>query len=281
MVAIGKKIQELRKASRITQEELGKAVGVSTQAVSKWECGGTPDIELLETIADYFQVSMDCLFGRMVAEETNLSTYVYQQIHKLPIEKRPMESYRIMYAMMNACSSIDEISLVMQAEKMQLYHKKDMDFQYEMANDHVMALLSMMDHLPYCVFLPEPPEGYKDMLLSWEAYAELFSYLGKKNRFYVLYELYQRKKGFTADLLVKHCHIPKKEILEILKELEEREWIAKVAVETDEQDLDVYMLIENFAFIAMLIFAKEVSKKTTAGYIVATRDLPILTDHKT
>ena len=43
---------------------LANVVGVSNQAVSKWESGGSPDIELLPAIADYFDVSLDALFGR-------------------------------------------------------------------------------------------------------------------------------------------------------------------------------------------------------------------------
>lgn len=54
MKSIGETINRLRKEKGITQEDLGKAVGVSTQAVSKWECGGVPDTELLPAIADYF-----------------------------------------------------------------------------------------------------------------------------------------------------------------------------------------------------------------------------------
>ena len=41
---IGNQIAKFRKAKNMTQEELGRSVGVSTQAVSRWECGGTPDI---------------------------------------------------------------------------------------------------------------------------------------------------------------------------------------------------------------------------------------------
>lgn len=40
---LGSMIQALRKEKGITQEELGKAIGVTAQAVSNWECGGMPD----------------------------------------------------------------------------------------------------------------------------------------------------------------------------------------------------------------------------------------------
>ena len=62
--SIGRIIAGLRKEKGCTQEELAKAVGISTQAVSKWECGGMPDLELLPAIADYFHISIDTLFHR-------------------------------------------------------------------------------------------------------------------------------------------------------------------------------------------------------------------------
>lgn len=61
---IGTQIAKLRKDKNITQEELAKNLDVSAQAVSKWENGGAPDIELLPGIADYFGVSIDVLFGK-------------------------------------------------------------------------------------------------------------------------------------------------------------------------------------------------------------------------
>ncbi len=59
---LGRKIKEFRVKKGITQEELGSLVGVTTQAVSKWERGGTPDAELLPDIARVLGVSIDALF---------------------------------------------------------------------------------------------------------------------------------------------------------------------------------------------------------------------------
>ena len=61
---IGAQITKFRKAAGLTQEELGRAAGVSTQAVSRWECGGTPDVALMPAIADKLGVTIDALFGR-------------------------------------------------------------------------------------------------------------------------------------------------------------------------------------------------------------------------
>ena len=64
MNTISEQIKRFRNKKGLTQEQLGASVGVSMQAVSKWERGGTPDIELLPAIADVLDVSIDELFGR-------------------------------------------------------------------------------------------------------------------------------------------------------------------------------------------------------------------------
>lgn len=57
---IGKKIKLLRKKQRITQEQLAEKIGVSFQAVSKWENDiALPDITLIPVLANYFGVSTD------------------------------------------------------------------------------------------------------------------------------------------------------------------------------------------------------------------------------
>lgn len=52
-----------RRKRNMTQEELASVLTVSPQAVSHWERGGYPDITLLPRIANFFQISIDELFG--------------------------------------------------------------------------------------------------------------------------------------------------------------------------------------------------------------------------
>ena len=63
-IKIGEKIKELRARDGRTQSDLAAAVGVSCQAVSRWEAnGGYPDIEIIPAIANYFHVTVDELYG--------------------------------------------------------------------------------------------------------------------------------------------------------------------------------------------------------------------------
>lgn len=63
---IGKRIKDLRKSKKITQDELGSILGLSGKsAISNYENGySAPDNEMLNKIADYFNVSTDYLLGR-------------------------------------------------------------------------------------------------------------------------------------------------------------------------------------------------------------------------
>ncbi len=63
-IEMGAKIRQLRLCRGLTQEELGNELGVSPQAVSKWESGTTlPDIQLLPELSVLFGVSIDELFS--------------------------------------------------------------------------------------------------------------------------------------------------------------------------------------------------------------------------
>lgn len=61
---LGNNIRAFRRREKRTQEELAEALGVSSQAVSRWESGGSfPDMNLIPSIANYFDVTIDELFG--------------------------------------------------------------------------------------------------------------------------------------------------------------------------------------------------------------------------
>lgn len=60
----------LRKQKQMTQEEVAEKIGVSRQALAKWENGDTlPDIEKCRSLADIYGVSLDALVNYSKEEE--------------------------------------------------------------------------------------------------------------------------------------------------------------------------------------------------------------------
>lgn len=66
-------LKQFRKQKQLSQEQLAEQLGITTQAVSKWECGlSYPDIDLLPQLADLFGVSIDTLLrGSKDSTETD------------------------------------------------------------------------------------------------------------------------------------------------------------------------------------------------------------------
>ncbi len=83
-LSIGKNIKKLRQERELTQEELAAHIGVSFQAISKWErAEGYPDITMLPALANYFHVTVDELIGMSNLENET----VYHEINRTWDEK--------------------------------------------------------------------------------------------------------------------------------------------------------------------------------------------------
>lgn len=88
-IKIGEKIRLLRKKNDVTQDKLAYHLGVTPQAVSRWESGVCyPDMNALPAIADYFSVSMDellCYTG--VQKASKVKEYLAEVEHLLDRDK--------------------------------------------------------------------------------------------------------------------------------------------------------------------------------------------------
>ncbi|MGN1031628.1 MAG: helix-turn-helix domain-containing protein [Butyricicoccaceae bacterium] len=73
MNSLGKRIAMLRRKRNLTQEMLAEALGVSPQAVSKWETDNScPDITLLPKLAEQLGVTVDALLSGEIPQEVQL-----------------------------------------------------------------------------------------------------------------------------------------------------------------------------------------------------------------
>ena len=82
---IGENLKRLRREKDLTQEELAAHLGISFQAISKWERGESyPDITILPALSNYFKISIDELVGM---EEIKRAEE-YEKINKKWLENR-------------------------------------------------------------------------------------------------------------------------------------------------------------------------------------------------
>ncbi|MBO5757745.1 MAG: helix-turn-helix domain-containing protein [Clostridia bacterium] len=96
MIKLGEKIKTLRKQKNISQEVFAKYLGVSFQAVSKWENGLTmPDVTLIPAIASFFGVSTDELFDFNLLETEKQVDAICQESWKYR-EHDPAKAERVL-----------------------------------------------------------------------------------------------------------------------------------------------------------------------------------------
>ena len=75
---LGERLRQLREENKLSQKELAKYLGVTGRTISYYEYGKRfPSPETLNRIADYFNVSLDWLFGR-----TNIRTPIAKVAEK-------------------------------------------------------------------------------------------------------------------------------------------------------------------------------------------------------
>lgn len=93
-VEIGEKIKKLRTARKLSMRELGEKLGVSHAHISKLESGiNSPSVDLLEKLADYFNIDVAYFFARDVDDiiiyEKNLSIENLKENYNLVIAGKP------------------------------------------------------------------------------------------------------------------------------------------------------------------------------------------------
>lgn len=101
---IGNNIKQLRQRKKLTQEQVAERLGVSYQAVSKWENqANTPDIALLPAIAALFGVSIDALFSDHMEDYADLCTLMQDDDVIRVIQMRGTKVLKV-----SSCFSPDE-----------------------------------------------------------------------------------------------------------------------------------------------------------------------------
>lgn len=274
-IKIGVQIQKLRKENNITQEELGKALCVSAQAVSKWECGGSPDADMIPEIADFFHVSLDYLYGRG-NKQISLNKYVEKELLALKKEDRNLKAFELCWVIMNVLSDLPDVFNVFPTDDLRLHKISDNLMRYLVGNDHLVAYMKLLESQHYFLYLPEPSDGYLNHLASMKEYEELFTFLSKPHYFEVVLHLFSKNKGFTKAGVAKELELDEHQVGLIFEELCNKKWISIIDVEQAQEAFSVYYTEPYTSILPFLLFANEMINTNVIGYAIYQRDKPIL-----
>ena len=252
---IGKNIAAMRKERGIKQDELASAVGVSPQAVSKWENGGVPDIELLPFIADFFGVSIDRLFGRTISDYANLRQALAKEIAAIPKDEQMTRGFQYCWdierAFFGETKPIDVEDFCSEVPKGAQTYSSIM-------NESGFTRMGLASRIQYFLLVPT----VKDVdlaLLNGMDYVSFFKDFSDKDIFDACVMLHRREggKAFTPALLVKHLGVTTERAQAIIDVLVRWHLILTTQIEMDDEIQRVYTFRPTPSFVALLIFARE------------------------
>ncbi|MGN0493933.1 MAG: helix-turn-helix domain-containing protein [Acutalibacteraceae bacterium] len=273
---IGINIAALRKQKGITQEELAKYVGVSAQAVSKWENGGVPDAELLPKIADYFDISIDKLFGRDVTQYSDINSAFIQKLINAPIKDRFKFAFEYCWDIERALTgnAFDDCNIEEIAAKI---GKSEQQYS-SMLFDEGFTRMGIANRLQYFLIVPEI-EDKESALFDGIDYPRFFKAVADRDIFSALVFLNKREsdKAFTPKLLEKHLNITEEKAKSIIGALKQYNLISSTFIEIDDSIQEFFSFVPTPAFVALLIFVREIiDKPNVFSYYHQCRKKPYL-----
>lgn len=88
-MTLGEKIQKLRKAAGLSQEQLASMIDMSRQAISKWETDqSVPDVDKVLLLCETFHISTDELLGKKSGSQSDQQDTKLEECVKMNFQKR-------------------------------------------------------------------------------------------------------------------------------------------------------------------------------------------------
>ena len=262
MSVIGDRIKKYRIEKGITQEQLGQMLGVTTQGVSRWERGGTPDAEILPKLSEILEVSIDALYGR---EEKSLALSFARHISQLPQEDAFLYSlnvcWSIIIGLMGDVTTIDDF-MNMFIERSVVKDDKKQDYFAKRISDTGMANMRLSPDF-YTFFLMKlPKDGLKSVLADKEELRKIFALLADKKMLEIIFFIYSRPiMPIATSLISKNTGLEPAEVDRYMRSLCEKNVATHTVVATAEGEINSYMIRRESFVIPLLCFADELTKK--------------------
>ena len=293
---LSERIVELRKERGLTQEQLGQLVGVSAQAVSKWEKGGAPDVELLPALADRLEVSIDALFGREGGETEDITQAAHRWMRTIPAGQRLDRLCRLIWDILrriiqseiysDASDDIEdaldikylkraEMTFSMNGEKLKTLPRARITLEEGI----VMNLHA--DDFSFVTIWPEPEAGYEAFFAKNAVYRRLFETLSRPKCLELLEYLCSKPaRYYVAEAVAKPLGLDLAEAEQLLNALKEIHLLHSLDLELENGVVKAYMTTYADAFIPFLYTARCLSEYSGLFINASARETPFLRGEK-
>lgn len=227
---VGERIAKYRKEKRLTQRELGEAIGVSSSAVSQWESGGTPDISLLPVLSDVLNVSIDQLFGRDDITKIDITSAFAGYMASYPEDQRVAALWDSLVSVLK--HYMGEVSLMVPDENTELSY----------ITDHGCVVSTSQNDTGFAAVV-EDSFSFADLKDSKAKICTLFKTLSEEDALEVLLFLYRKPPKYcTIEYASSNTGISEERAKKIFETFTELNLTEKLDLETVQGIVAAYKI---------------------------------------
>ena len=262
MSVIGDQIKKYSTEKGYTQEKLGSMIGVTTQAVSKWERGSVPDAELLPYIADALDVDINSLFGRVEQEINVLLTKRLSNLSQNEAFRYAFDiCWSIFFGLVGDSEFTEDFSDTF-IGRSDIHKEKSQDYFSKLIRDGGMALSRLSSKFSQFYLLIEPNE--ESLLNSFEdieAIRKVFELFAEEHILKTICYLYSKPCiPLTATLISKGTGFDMREVERCMKMICENQLAERIKIATVEGEINAYAVRKASCAVPLLSFADEIAK---------------------
>lgn len=262
MSVIGEQIKKYRNQKNFTQEKLGNLIGVTTQAVSKWERGGTPDAEILPRLADALEVSIDALYGR---EEQDFQLAIIKKLSSMPGDEAFRCAFNFCWSLILGLTGRESFSedfadtFVIHSEK-----KRDPcpDYFAKMLNDDGLALARISNDFRHFFLMTRPKtDNILSHFESEDAIRQVFALFADKKMLQIVYYLYTVSDiPVTAPLISQGTGLALQDVERCMKTLCDKQIVHPMKIASVDGEINSYIIRFETNVLPLLCFADGIAK---------------------
>lgn len=273
-MSLSANIKRLRQEKNLTQEQLAAKLGVSAQAVSKWETSETyPDGTLLVPLAQELDVSLDVLFDNNSVSMADISSRIMSLIYNTKAKERFNVvrdiCWQIERGLFNCCMEIEKG-----------YDPNDIkntkSASYILENEGFTMVSNGKE--PFFAVFPQPEEGFGHFLKDKEELRKIFAALSHKDTVNALIHLYQKGRDyvFESSVLAKECEIGNDQIDAVLEDLRMLKVVWGQEVTINGKKRMLYYSRQSHILVAIFLIAREIGYKGAFCLNTQNRNIPFL-----
>ncbi len=273
-MSLSANIKRLRLEKDMTQEQLATKLGVSAQAVSKWETSETyPDGALLIPLANELEVSLDELFGNNSVTMADISGRIVRLIHNTEAKERFNIArdigWQIERGLFNCRMEIEK-----KYDPNEINNQKNASY---ILDDNGFTIVSNGKEPFFSVF-PQPEEGYGHFLNDRDDLQKIFAALSHTDTMNALIYLYHKAENyvFESAVLQRDCEIANDQISAVIDDLLTLKLIWKQELTINGEKRVLYYSRPSHKLLAVLLMTREIGYKGAYSLQSHIRNTPFI-----